>query len=243
MEVQPQRVARDVLHVVGLEQEAEAVVEAVDGEDDRDPERPEDLDVDAELRHVAHDPGAGDVQRRLDRQQDQRDQQDRRVVGRVQVPAEPVVRQRGDVADDAGVDGGDGDQQREAVEPADEPAVAWADGELAVLEQRAGDRVVAGELAEHERDEEHPDHGEPRQPDVRRSARAHAEHEQRVDPDHRRQIGERDGEVREQPEHAVQLRLVAQAFEPRVLALVRARRLDRRLAHRSSRRRLPKIRI
>ena len=60
-------------------------------------------------------------------------------------------------------------EQRDAVEPADEPAVGRADGELAVLVQRPGDRVVAGQLAEHQRDEEHPDHGDPREPDVARA--------------------------------------------------------------------------
>ena len=89
------------------------------------------------------------------------DPQDRPVVGRVEVPAEPVVGQARDVADDPGVDRGDGDQQRDPVEPADEPAVGRADRELAVLVERAGDGVVAGELAEHERDEEHPDDRDP----------------------------------------------------------------------------------
>ena len=78
---------------------------------------------------------------------------------RFRARSEPVVGQRRDVADDSGVDGRDRDEQREAVEPADEPAVAWADRELAVLEERAGDGVVAGELAEDERDEQHPDDG------------------------------------------------------------------------------------
>jgi hypothetical protein len=85
------------------------------------------------------------------------------------------------------------------------------------LVQRPGDRIVARELAEHERDEEHPDHRDEQQPEVGRTARADAEHEQRVDADHRRQVGERDREVREQPEHAVELRPVAEAGQPRVV--------------------------
>jgi len=58
VEVQPQRIVGEVLHALGGKQEAEAMVETVDGEDNRDPERAEDLDVDAELRHVAHHSGA-----------------------------------------------------------------------------------------------------------------------------------------------------------------------------------------
>ena len=80
----------------------------------------------------------------------------------VEVPAEPVVGERRDVADDSGVDGRDGDQQREAVEPAHEPAVLRPDGELGVLVERSRHGIVARELAEDEGDEEHPDHREPR---------------------------------------------------------------------------------
>ena len=50
MEVQPERVGRGVLHSLRAEQEPEPVVEAVDREDERDPERADDLDVDAEPR-------------------------------------------------------------------------------------------------------------------------------------------------------------------------------------------------
>jgi hypothetical protein len=53
------------------------------------------------------------------------------------------------------------------------------------LEQRAGDGIVAGELAEDERDEEHPDERDEGQPDVRRSGDSKAEDEERVDADHR----------------------------------------------------------
>ena len=141
----------------------------------------------------------------------------------VEVPPEPVVRQRGEVADHAGVDRGDGDQQREPVEPADEPAVAGADGELRVLVERTRDRVVAGQLAEDQGDEQHPDDRDEVQPDVRRPAGAEAQDEQRVDADHRREVGERDREVGEQSEDPVQLRLVAQAREPGVVLVGRGR--------------------
>jgi hypothetical protein len=50
------------------EEEAETVVKPVDGEDDRDPERPDDLDADLNS-DTAHDLGASDVERRLDREQ------------------------------------------------------------------------------------------------------------------------------------------------------------------------------
>jgi hypothetical protein len=218
VEVEGERVGRVVLCALGREEEAEAVVEAVDREDERDPERADDLDVDAELRDVGHDPRAGDVHRQLDRQQDERDHEDRPVARRIEVPAEPVVGQRTDIADDPGVDGRDGDEQGESVEPAHEPPEAWADRELAVLVERPGHGIVARKLAEDERHEEHPDEGDEGQPDVRRTGDPEAEDEERVDPDHRRQVREPDREVREEAEHTVELWLVAQAFEPRVLA-------------------------
>jgi hypothetical protein len=196
------------------EEEPESMVEPVDREDDRDPERSENLDAHPQLRDPPHDVRSRDVERRLDRQQDQHDQEDRRVVRRIPVGPEPVVGQSGDVSDDSVVDGGDGDEKRDAVEPADEPAVCGPDGELAVLVEGACDRVVARELTEDERDEEHPDERDERQPDVGRPGECDAEDEERVDAHHRRQVRERDREVREESEHAVQLRLVAEALEP-----------------------------
>ena len=233
VEVEAVGVGRVVLRALGREEEAEAVVEAVDREDERDPERPDDLDVDAELRDVGHDPRAGDVHRQLDRQQDERDDEDRPVARRIEVPAEPVVSQRADVADYPGVDGRDGYEQGEAVEPAHEPAVPRSDRVLAVLEERPGHGVVARELAEDERDEQHPDEGNEGQPDVRRSCDPEAEDEQRVDADHRRQIGEPNREVRKEAERAVELGLVAEALEPRILAGTDIHSTRRLALHRS----------
>ena len=76
---------------------------------------------------------------------------------------------------------------------------------------------MARELAEHERDEEHPDDRDDGQPEVGGPAGAHSEHEQRVDAHHGRQVRERDSEVREQAEHAAQLRLIAEGRKPRVV--------------------------
>jgi hypothetical protein len=91
---------------------------------------------------------------------------------------------------------------------------------------------VARELAEDERDEQHPDKGDEGQPDVRRPGDPETEDEQRVDPDHRGQVGERNREVREEAEHAVELGLVAQALEPRVLAGTDIHRTRRLALHR-----------
>jgi hypothetical protein len=200
-----------------LVRKAEAVVEAVDAEDDRDAERTEDLDVDAELRDPAHHLGADDVQRGLQREQDQRDDQEDQVVGRVELPAGPELGQGGDVGHHAGVHRRHRDEQRDPVEPADEPAEPPADRVLAVLVERARHRVVAGQLAEYQRDQEHPGDRDPGQPDVGRPAGAQAGHEQGEDADHRRQVGERDREVREQPEHAVELRTVPEVRQPCVV--------------------------
>ena len=208
------------------------MVEAVDAEHDRDAERAEDLDVDAELRDPAHDLGADDVQRGLDGKQAQRHDQDDHVASRVEVPAEPVAAQRDDVSNRTGVHRRHRDQQRDPVEPADEPAEPPADRVLAVLVERARHRVVAGQLAEHQRDQEHPGDRDPGQPDVGRTAGAQAEHEQGEDADHRRQVGERHREVREQPEYAVELRAVPEVRQPGVV-LVQGlgRRLCPRVLH------------
>ena len=72
-----------------------------------------------------------------------------------------------------------------------------------------------------------------REPDVGRPAGGDAEDEQRVDADHRREVRERDGEVREQAEHAVELRLVAEALEPGVVALDADRCRGRYVVHRA----------
>src|SRR5262249_25013499 len=126
-------------------------------------------------------------------------------------------------------------------EPADEPAEAGPDCVLAVLEERAGYRVVARELAENERDEEHADERQKSKPDVGRASGAETQHEQRVDADHRRQVRERDREVREEREDAIELWLVAQALKPRILARTDIHRRSRLAVHRSlPRRREPR---
>jgi hypothetical protein len=159
------------------------VVEPVDGEHDRDAEGAEDLDVDAELGDPAHDLRAGDVQGRLDGKQDQHHDQDRDVAGGVEVPVEPVVHERGEVDDHPGVYRSDRDQQRDPVEPAHEPAVSAADVVLAVLVQRPGDRIMAGQFAEDERNQQHAPDREPERPDVARAGDAEPDREQREDTD------------------------------------------------------------
>ena len=139
------------------------------------------------------------------------------MVGRVEIPAEPELGQGGDVGDHGHVHRRHRDEQRDPVEPADEPAEPPADRVLAVLVERARHRVVAGELAEHQRDQEHPGDRDPGQPDVGRPAGAQAEHEQGEDADHRRQVGERHREIREQPEYAVELRAVPEVRQPGVV--------------------------
>jgi hypothetical protein len=163
------------------------------------------------------------VHRGLDGQQDQGDDQDRPVTGVAEVPAEPGVAQSDGIDDDAGVHRRHGDEQRDAVEPADEPAELRAHRVLAVLVERAGHRIVAGQLAEHQGDQEHPGNRYPGKPDVGGSAEAEAESEQGKDADHRRQVRERDGEVSEQPEDAIQLRPVAKVLEPGVIVVEHSR--------------------
>ena len=76
---------------------------------------------------------------------------------------------------------------------------------------------MARELAEDEGDEEHAGDRNPREPDVRGAGGRDAEDEERVDAHHRRQVRERNGKVAEEAERTVQLRLVAERFETRIV--------------------------
>jgi hypothetical protein len=86
------------------------------------------------------------------------------VAGRVDRRLEDLVGEVGDVGDDTGVHARDGDEQCDAVHPADPPPVGRADRILAVLVERACERVVAAQLTEDECHEEHPGHDERHQP-------------------------------------------------------------------------------
>ena len=66
------------------------------------------------------------------------------------------------------------------------------------------------ELRKDERNEELTEDHDGEQPDVLRAAGSDAEHEQRIDPDDRRDVAERDGEVLEKVEHPPQLLPVAE---------------------------------
>jgi hypothetical protein len=90
---------------------------------------------------------------------------------------------------------------------------------------------VAGQLAEDEGDEEHPDDRDPGEPDVRRATGADAKYEQRVDAHHRRQVRERDREVGEQAEHPIELGPVPQTGEPGIVTN-RAGNLGHHVMHR-----------
>jgi len=61
-----------------------------------------------------------------------------------------------------------------------------------------------------------------------------AEDEERVDADHRRQVGEPDGEVLEEAENAVELRLVAEVLKSRVVSHRNRNVTDSRVGHLSS---------
>src|SRR5207247_85202 len=92
---------------------------------------------------------------------------------------------------------------------------------LRPLEARARDRVVAREPREPERDHQLPDRDDRPAPDEDASDGDEAEGEEREDARRRRDVAERHGERTESAERALQLLLVA---EPREIRLV-ARRL------------------
>ncbi len=201
------------------------MVKTGDRQHDRDAERADDLEVDADLRDTSEEVDASDVERQL--HEDQQDRADENLirVGEVDGGVEDVVDQRTGIDDESRVHRGDRHDQRPAVDPSNPPAVARPDQVLAPLKERAGNRVVASQLGEDERHEELPEHHDRQQPDVSRTAGANSQDEQRIDADDRRDVAEGDREVLEQVEDAPQLLPVS---KPRKLGGVGVTRLWRR---------------
>src|SRR5579863_4031177 len=131
--------------------------------------------------------------------------------------AEPRIRECRDVADRTRINGCYGCEQGDAVNPADEPAVAAAHIVLTVLIEGAREGILAREFTKHERDERHAPDDDRNRPDVARSARSKAQGVERVDPDHRAQIAEGDREIVEERENARKLLLVAERRQAIVL--------------------------
>ena len=157
--------------------------------------------------------------------EDDGEDQDLIRIGRIDGRLEDVVDQRARIEDQAGVHGGDGHDQRPSVDPTDPPSIVRPDQVLAPLEQCAGNRIVAAELGEHERDKQLPQDDDGQQPDVPRTGGADTEDEQRVDADDRRDVAEGNREVLEQVEHTPQLLPVP---KPRQLGGIRLTGLWRR---------------
>ena len=108
--------------------------------------------------------------------------------------------------DDAG-DRGHRHDLRPEVEPAGEPAERPMREALRPLVDRAGDRVVARQLGEAERDEELAGDDDQPRPEHRRPAEAEADAEVAERPGRDADEAEREREVREEPERPVQLRV------------------------------------
>jgi hypothetical protein len=96
---------------------------------------------------------------------------------------------------------------------ADSTMITRADVVFAVLIERAGQRILARELAEHQRDQQHQTDDHRDRPDVAGSTAAQAQRIERVNAHHRAQIAERNGKVVEQRKNARELLAVAERAE------------------------------
>ena len=123
-EVDAVRIGGRVLRALRGEQIVEAVMEPGHAQEDRNADRADNLEVDADLGYATQEVDAPDVEEELDRDEDHGEGEDLIGIGGVEVGVEDVVEQRACVDDDAGVDRRHGDDQRPAVDPPDPPAVA-----------------------------------------------------------------------------------------------------------------------
>src|SRR5581483_9390356 len=98
----------------------------------------------------------------------------------------------------------------EEVDPAGEPRVRLPGQVLRPLEDRAGDRVVARELGEAERDAELSDRDDRPAPDEHAADRRQAEREEREDAGRRRDVAEGHGKRAEDAEGASKLLAIAE---------------------------------
>src|SRR5436190_8791831 len=170
-----------------------------------DPEhdRPEDLRDHAEDRDLGQVLDAGQVDRRRER-----DHQDRDHLG--------VPRRDGEAEEGADVWGGserhrrDRDEQRPDVEPAGEPGVAVTDQLFAPLVDASGDRIARSDLAERQGHQHLARDDDRDRPDERRARRRQAEGEERVHADDRREVREPEREVAPESERPGQLLLVSE---------------------------------
>src|SRR5579871_4604443 len=165
-------------------------MESEDGERDEDAERADRFDVNAVARDPPHNLRADPVQNRRKHDDRARDRKNGHVVRGIEMRSEADVRERRDIAHGAGIDRRDRREQREAVDPADEPAVPRADAVLPVLIECSGERILAGKLAEDERDEHHTSDDDGYRPNVAWAAGAEPERVERVDAHHRAEVAE-----------------------------------------------------
>src|ERR1700736_1661287 len=111
---------------------------------------------------------------------------------------EPNIRKRRDIADGAGIDRRHCRKQRKTINPADEPAVAWPDVVLAVLVERAGQRIFACKFTEDQGYQHHAADDDRNRPNVTWAASTETQRIQRIDADHWAQVAEGNGEVVEE---------------------------------------------
>ena len=186
----------------------------VEGEQhQREHEHAEDLEDHPGVVDEGDQPHAVDVQHGDHHESDQRDdelgvQHGIGVTHAEAVPAEAVQR-RDERQRERRHHGGDGQDASEQVDPAVEPGVGPVRQVLGPLEDRAGDRVVARDLGEVERDDELAERDHRPGPDEHPAEGGQAQREQGEDPRRRRDVAERDRERAAQPERAPQLLLVA----------------------------------
>jgi len=103
-EVDAEGIGRSGLGALGAEQVIEPMVESGDRQQNGDSEGPDDLEIDADLRDAAEKVDTADVERQLDENQHDREEEDLVGIGGIEIGVEEVVQQRAGVDHEARID-------------------------------------------------------------------------------------------------------------------------------------------
>jgi hypothetical protein len=117
-------------------------------------------------------------------------------------------------------------EQRPAIDPAGHPGPALADEPAAPRIDPAGDRELRHDLAEHKADQHLAGAGHQVGPQERRTGRLQRDLEHRIDADHRREIGESQGEILPERHRAVEFRGIAERAKLLIVGAFRRARFD-----------------
>ena len=198
-----------------MEDHARALVTVEERDHEGEDDHAKDLEHHARVVDEGDEANAEDIHHR---DRNERDDGDPPLVRRVEpeIPAH-VVEGRNERVRQRRAHRGDGEDAGKEVDPAGEPRVRLAGQILRPLEDGAGDRVMARQLGEAQRDDQLPDRDDRPAPDEDAADGRQPEEEQGEDAGRRGDVAERDSEGAEDTKAALELLLVA---EPREVLLV-----------------------